>query len=561
MPSSFKYTVLDIETDEIPVTKIHCICCMDFETGETKEFIDNLDEFIEFHKQDPERIYIMHNGVSFDAVVLTRLLQICLPPERVWDTMLASQMIQPHRDGGHSLKAWGERLQFEKIDFKDNFETYSNEMLYYCRQDVALTRKLAQHLQPLLKAFGKAPVRLEHKVRHIITQQEVNGFYLDQKKASMLMADLEDNSGQIKQDLQKIFPPIITERYSDKTGKRLKDNVEVFNPNSRQQIVKRLKAVGWHPDPRRVTPKGQPIVDESVLSEIDLSEAKKMSEFLLMQKRVSQIKSWLEAVGPDSRVHGRVITIGCVTHRMSHYSPNMAQIPASYSPYGPECRDCWTVEDPVDYCLVGSDASSLEIRCFAHYLDNQKYTDIVVGGDIHNVHKEALGLADRSVCKTWLYAYIYGAGNEKLGKVVGGGMSEGKQLRDKFESAFPMIRELKNKITVMIRSNHGNIKAIDGRLLECRSEHSALNVLLQSCGSIVCKHFLCEIDRMVKEKKLDAKPVANVHDEVQWEVRRDQAEEFGQITKQAMKQAEKILQFNCPLDSEYHIGTTWKETH
>ena len=216
--------------------------------------------------------------------------------------MLASQMIQPHRDGGHSLKAWGERLQCEKIDFKDNFETYSNEMLYYCRQDVALTRKLAQHLQPLLKPFGKAPVRLEHKVRHIITQQELNGFYLDQKKASMLMADLEDNSGQIKQDLQKIFPPIITERYSDKTGKRLKDNVEVFNPNSRQQIIKRLKAVGWQPDPQRLTPKGQPIVDESVLSEIDLSEAKKMSEFLLMQKRVSQIKSWLEAVGPDSRV-------------------------------------------------------------------------------------------------------------------------------------------------------------------------------------------------------------------------------------------------------------------
>ena len=231
----------------------------------------------------------------------------------------------------HSLKAWGERLQCEKIDFKDNFETYSNEMLYYCRQDVALTRKLAQHLQPLLKPFGKAPVRLEHKVRHIITQQEVNGFYLDQKKASMLMADLEDNSGQIKQDLQKIFPPIITERYSDKTGKRLKDNVEVFNPNSRQQIIKRLKAVGWQPDPQRLTPKGQPIVDESVLSEIDLSEAKKMSEFLLMQKRVSQIKSWLEAVGPDSRVHGKVITIGCVTHRMSHYSPNMAQIRKLFS--------------------------------------------------------------------------------------------------------------------------------------------------------------------------------------------------------------------------------------
>ena len=124
-----------------------------------------------------------------------------------------------------------------------------------------------------------------------------------------------------------------------------------------------------------------------------------------------------------------------------------------------------------------------------------------------------------------------------------------------------MIKTLKYKITQMIRMNHGNIKAIDGRLLECRSEHSALNVLLQSCGSIVCKHFLCQIDKAVKEKKLDARPVANVHDEVQWEVHRNHAEEFGLITKQAMKEAEKILNFNCPLDSEFQIGTTWKETH
>ena len=561
MQSSFKHTVLDIETDDLEATKIHCICCMDFETGETKEFIDNYDEFVAFHDAAPTRIYIMHNGVSFDGPVMCKLLGIELPPDRIWDTMLASQLIQPHRDGGHSLKAWGERLKCEKIDFKDSFETYSNEMLYYCRQDVALTRKLAQHLQPLLKPFGKEPVRLEHTVRHIITEQENTGFYLDQKKASMLMADLEDSSGQIKQDLQKIFPPIITERYSDKTGKRLKDNIETFNPNSRQQIVKRLMAVGWKPNPKKLTPKGQPIIDESVLSEISLPEAKKMSEFLLQQKRVSQIKSWLEAVGSDGRVHGRVLTIGCVTHRMSHYSPNMAQIPASYSPYGPECRDCWTVEDPVKYCLVGSDASSLEIRCFAHYLDNKEYTDIVVDGDIHTVHKEALGLEDRSLCKTWLYAYIYGAGNEKLGNVVGQGLAEGKRLREKFESSFPMIKTLKDKITQMIRMNHGNIKAIDGRLLECRSEHSALNVLLQSCGSIVCKHFLCQIDKAVKEKKLDARPVANVHDEVQWEVYRNHAEEFGLITKQAMKEAEKILNFNCPLDSEFQIGTTWKETH
>lgn len=561
--SSFKHTVLDIETDEIPVTKLHIICCMDFETGDTKEFInpEQFKEFVDFHNSDPERKYIMHNGVGFDAPVLKKLLGVEIRNENIWDTMLISQLLEPHIDGGHSLKAWGERLKQKKIEYKDNFETYSDEMLFYCRQDVLVTQRLAQHLLPKIQPFGKDPVRLEHKVKEIITQQEDHGFYLDQKKATMLMSDLEDTCGQIKSKLQDIFPPIITKRVSEKTGKPLKDNVEVFNPNSRPQITKRLMELGWVPSPKRVTPKGKPIVDESVLSEIDLPEAREMSKHLLLQKRVSQIKSWLEAVKADGRVHGRIMTMGCVTHRMSHFSPNMAQIPASYSPYGSECRSCWSVEDTVNYCLVGSDASSLEIRCFAHYLNDKSYTNIVVDGDIHTVHQKALQLPDRAVTKTWLYAYIYGAGNEKLGAVIGEGIEKGKQLRERFESSFPMVKSLKEKIIMSIRANQGMIKAIDGRFLVSRSEHSALNVLLQSCGAIVCKHFLVNINEAVQEKKLDAKPVANVHDEVQWEVRRDQAEEFGAITKQAMKKAERDLKFKCPLDSEFQIGDSWKETH
>jgi DNA polymerase I-like protein with 3'-5' exonuclease and polymerase domains len=165
------------------------------------------------------------------------------------------------------------------------------------------------------------------------------------------------------------------------------------------------------------------------------------------------------------------------------------------------------------------------------------------------------------VCKHFLVNINEAVQEKKLGAVIGEGIEKGKQLRERFESSFPMVKSLKEKIIMSIRANQGMIKAIDGRYLVSRSEHSALNVLLQSCGAIVCKHFLVNINEAVQEKKLDAKPVANVHDEVQWEVRRDQAEEFGAITKQAMKKAERDLKFKCPLDSEFQIGDSWKETH
>ena len=177
--------------------------------------------------------------------------------------------------------------------------------------------------------FDKRSIDLEHKVQAIIAVQERNGFKLDEMAGVTLLTALQNRLVAIEVELQSIFPTKVTERISEKTGKKLKDQVEVFNPGSRKQIGERLIEKGWKPE--KFTEKGQPIVDETVLEKVNIPEAQAIAEYLLLQKRIAQIDSWLKAC-KDGRVYGKVITNGAVTGRMTHHSPNMAQIPNSGSP-------------------------------------------------------------------------------------------------------------------------------------------------------------------------------------------------------------------------------------
>lgn len=547
-----KKIAIDIETDDINATIIHCICCQDIDTGETNEWYgESLSEFAAWSKRVD--LFIMHNGVSFDAPVLNKLTGSTIKLSQVRDTLILSQIANPMLDGGHSLKAWGERLGDYKTEYS-NFSHFNMEMLEYCRQDVAVTVRLYKHLLPTLKNFSAKSIELEHQVRAIIDQQEKNGFSLDIPKASILVAKLSEEAVAIENEMQEIFPPIVEERVSEKTGKKLKDKVEVFNPGSRQQIAKRLQEKGWKPE--KFTPTGHPIVDEGTLKGVDIPEAQKIAQYLLLQKRVSQVQSWLDVVQDDGKVHGRVMTLKAITGRMAHHSPNMAQIPAVYSPYGKECREVWIPSSPT-YKLLGCDASSLELRCLAHYMNDNTFTNEVVNGDVHTANQRNAGLPTRDAAKTFIYALIYGAGPAKIGTIVGGGAGAGKKVMTKFLSNMPALQKLRDAVDRAAQS--GTIRGLDGRRLVVRQQHAAMNLLLQGAGAIICKTWLKNIIR--NASSFDYKLVASIHDEYQFEVRADQAESFGRLTKDAMKITEAELKVNCPLDSEYKIGNNWAETH
>jgi len=546
--------ILDIETDDLNATKIHCIVTKNVDTGQI-----NLWKGDECYTSFPKFAkgvlkFIMHNGISFDAPTLNRLTGTKLNVSNVEDTLILSQLLFPTRKK-HSLESWGENLGFNKIDFHD-FSELTEEMVTYCIRDVDITYRLWLKIKEEKYEKYRKAIDLEYRVRHIVDIQERNGFTLDVQKATCLQAELTDKAYVIEEKLQEKYPPITQERVSEKTGKRLKDKIIVFNPSSRQQIAARLMEQGWKPD--NFTPTGHPIVDEGTLKNVDIPEAQMIAEYLLLNKRIAQIKSWLELLEEDGKVHGKVLTLKAISGRMAHFGPNMAQVPAVYSPYGKQCRACWSSSSP-DRVLAGCDASSLELRCLAHYMKDDDYTKEVVEGDIHTANQKAAGLATRDQAKTFIYAFIYGAGSAKIGSIVGGSATEGQNLIDNFLDSLPSLAELRSKVDNKARS--GYIPGLDGRKLHVRHQHAAMNLLLQGAGAIVCKQWVVFIDQLIKKHRLDVKLVASIHDEYQFDCRKDQAEQFGKLTREAMKLTEKELNVRCPLDSEYKVGLNWSETH
>jgi len=540
--------IVDIETDAIKATKIHCIVARSLSSDKEKVWIgDECQQFAGWSRQIDE--FIMHNGISFDAPILNRLTGSSIRLSQVRDTLIESQLYNPIREGGHSLEAWGDRLNFPKGECND-FRTFNEDMLQYCIRDTKLTRKLAHKLSAEGKMFSSRSYELERKVRAIVDQQEKNGFAFNIKEAIMFLSKLEDEQHKLEQQAEEMFEPT-------EVVLKTKTKYIPFNIASRKQIAERLIEKGWKPTHK--TEKGNIIVSEEILSKLKMPEAQMFSRYFLLQKRTGLLKSWIQECQEDERVRGRVLTLRTVTGRMAHHSPNMAQVPATYSPYGEECRELWTVSNPDTHTLVGTDASSLELRCLAHYMDDPKFTKEVLTGDVHTANMKAAGLTNRDQAKTFIYAFLYGAGPSKIGKVVGGNARVGQQLTSKFLFNMPKLKTLRDNVTEAAET--GTIKALDGRRLHIRSPHASLNTLLQGAGAIVCKQWLVHMDERIRKSGVDVKLVASVHDEYQFEVAKKDVERFGQITKDAMIETTSTLGMRCPLDCEYKAGTTWKETH
>ena len=583
--------IVDIETDDLDATVIHVVCTRVIGTEDRRVFtssptsghpLSDLGAYLsEFNT------LVGHNIIGFDVPVLNRLLGLGLDPDKTRDTMLLSQLLWPDRPDGHSLKAWGQRLKFSKIDFHD-FSGLTDDMITYCQRDVDLTHDLWMYLRHEAASmdhrgdgsFWRQAIKTEHRVRVIMNDVEEAGFMLDQPEAMCLVARLSTESAEIEADVLSESLPLakvirsVSPKYK-KDGNMSLVGLSVmgedwpsvvgdftaiswtsFNLASRQQIGDRLIRQGWKPS--SFTEKGQAIVDEGTLSGIDLPLAKNISRYLMLQKRITQITSWVDKVDDDSRVRCHYRTLGAITHRMSCNTPNLQQIPGPQSEYGPECRAVWTV--PAGRQLIGTDLAGIELRCLAHYLDDPKYTEELIHGDVHTRTQELAGLPDRAGAKTFTYALLYGAGDAKLGAIIGGGARDGSAIRARYLRNMPSFANLQDAVTEAAES--GFIRGIDDRVLRIRSKHAALNTLLQSCAAVIAKLWLIRMYDLLAASRLDAAIIAIIHDELCIEAADTiDPEIIGKMSKQAVADAASDLQFKCPLDCDWHAGKTWAETH
>jgi DNA polymerase I len=570
-----KILVLDIETDGLKPTVIWCCAASN---GEVYYDAVSFNAFI--RDLDTETTLVAHNGLAYDFPVLERLWGTDLSIFPKLDTLVLSRLANPPREGGHSLKAWGAELGFPKGDYND-WSHLNDEMVTYCKQDVAVNEKLYSRLKIELAHFKGDCVELEHQVQLVIIDQINNGWQLDERYAYDLVSTLKERVYELEAEVHAVFLPLPTfisevtpkvkkdgtisvvglkflgDSWVDVGGRFSRVDYPIFNLGSRQQIGRWLQHFGWEPEV--FTDKGQPKVDETVLVGVtDIPQAQLISEYLTVQKRIALVSSWIEAVNVDTgRVHGYVNSNGAVTGRMTHSKPNVAQVPSSHSPYGVESRSCWIAAE--GYSLVGMDASGLELRMLAHYMNDEKYTSEILDGDIHTANMIAAGLTDRSQAKTFIYAYLYGAGDEKIGSIVGGGRAEGATLKAKFLENTPALAVL--RADVEKQAIKGNIEGLDGRRLMIRSSHAALNTLLQSAGAIVMKKALTMLDHYAKLWGIEYRFVGNIHDEIQTEVEIGKEDVFGRLAVSCIQAAGTHFNLNCPLDGEYKVGKTWASTH
>ena len=305
-----------------------------------------------------------------------------------------------------------------KKDFKDRYGKDADSVMN------ALATKMAMKEEDECSCFSSKSYELEGDVRAIIDKQEKNGFAFNLKDGTILLAQLQDELSELQRKAEKEFEPTIVEL-------KTKTKKIPFNIGSRQQIADRLQKRGWKP--KQFTDKGNVIINEAVLSKIKMPEAEMFNRYFLLQKRTGLLKSWISECQEDNRVRGRVMTLRTITGRMAHAVPNMAQVPSISSSYGRESRGLWGVDDTTKYRLVGVDASGLELRCLAHYMNDPEYTNIVLTGDVHTANQQAAGLRTRDQAKTFIYAFLYGAGPAKIGNVVGKGPAAGQMLIKKIK--------------------------------------------------------------------------------------------------------------------------------
>lgn len=614
--------IFDIETNGLyqEATELHCISIKVVnDDKETKTYvytskpIGNTDGTIEdgLLVLKIADLLVGHNIINYDIPVIKKLTGIDLTNE-VLDTLLLSKLMYPDMmlkdmkrksidgkmKGGHSLKAWGQRLRFMKGTYGEQEEAWEKltpDMIEYCRQDTELTHKLYHHLLKQSNFPPKEAIWLEQEFAKIISRQEKYGCYFDMDKAKALHINLLQEADEAEAELYKIFTPLkdwvplkehpkVTKSGTPnknhlnqvKLGATYNDNLEwgrwkevVFNPGSRQHIARWLSEVyDWKPT--EFTEKGSIIINGDMLDKLEFPEGKTLAHYFNVKKLLGQLaegkNAWLKTVNESTqRIHGSVDTLGAVSRRCTHSRPNMAQVPSGRAYKGHEARELFTV--PKSKKLVGCDMSGLELRVFAHYLarfDGGEYAKVILTEDIHTYNQKAANLPTRDMAKTMIYGTLYGAGNQKIGEIVGGSENEGKKIKESFQRNVPAYTKLLQQIDKVYKKTK-TLKALDGNPFHIRSTHSALNTLLQGAGALLCKIWLIETDQALQKVGYipgsDYEFVLNVHDEFSNECNEEIAEEVARITEECCQKAGEFFDFRIKLEGEAKIGNNWFDVH
>ena len=435
-----------------------------------------------------------------------------------------------------------------------------------------LLRTRCNRYKETLETLSTLPewISLEHEVAILLQQQEEHGWFFNERAARELEQTLRTELEETRELLRNRHPYVAGSLFTPKRANRTLGYVEgaqsirlkEFSPTSRDHISWILQThYGW--TPLSTTESGKAVIDEVVLRDLDIPFAQQCLRMLDLTKTLGMISeganAWLKLCTTASRIHHHCSTT-TATFRCSHRHPNLAQVPSEG-----RCRELFTASP--GQVMVAADLSGIELRMLSHYLsryDGGRYADILLNGDIHQVNADKIGVS-RSQVKTITYAFLYGAGDVKLGNSYDKQLPEnkakkkGKELKEAYIAAIPGLSELLK--AVKDRAKEGYLKSIDGRKVFLTSPHCALNYLLQSSSAVLAKRWMVINNTNIKQLGLCCSQLAFIHDEIQFECSPEHAEDLGSSLVLSAKEAGEYYRIRCEIGAEAKQGNNWSETH
>jgi DNA polymerase-1 len=606
-----KYWAIDIEGDDLPSNRIWCLTAKNVVTKERISLVgaNPIREWVD-EKLKVDCKFIGHNIIGYDAPTLNRLLGTRLGMADIIDTMILSMIFSPSLTGGHSLESWGIRLKSPKGKHVD-FSQFTPEMLAYCEQDTALCCDIYTTLLTRMKRLGFTDMglELEHRSWYLIQKQQQTGFAFNIAEAHVLYSKLRQEENKLQEKIHEQWPPTLelirtykkpykndgspTTNLARHTAEYVRVDVHgqdrydcfdyvAFNIGSPDQRVEKLLGLGW--EPREFTKTGKPKPTdkgrlspslEEFVQETDDQGARLIARWIEYNSRANMINTWIEAYNENTKcIHGNLWYANTLRYR--HSNPNTANIPAvrvgkvndievplmgEQGVYTYEARDLWTVRDLTNRVLIGVDAKGIQLRVLAHYLNNKKFTEAVLDGDPHSYNQQVGGFRSRAIAKTFIYAFLLGAGDAKVGQIIGGTTRDGKQIKERFIGNFPGLKQLLDGLERQVQRT-GRIRLCDGTPLIVTAMHTRLGYLLQGDESRIMKKAAIITAEQVRRRKLDILKVGDIHDEWQNDALKIHADEFVEdVCPQAFNASGQFFNYRLPIDCDSKVGLTWAETH
>jgi len=627
--------IADLETNGFldVVTTVHCGVFISLEGDEVVSFspedgIDYIPRMLSF--MDKCDTLIFHNGFGYDFPVLEKLFNYEYKGKKE-DTLVLSRLLNPKRlvppncpnkKAPHSIEAWGYRVGRGKPEHTE-WEVFTPGMLHRCKEDVEIGKLTYLALQQEKQDYEWDPaIRLSNRLFEILGKQEQYGWLVDQEWIEKSLSMLTHWMDRIDKALYSYLPIILeVQETKDKGEYKYVKKPFLKSKKYNKHVMNWLEDVGWNPEDRII---GGPHTRVN-FRKVDLDKSAEVKDWLLKlgwipdkwnyskktgertspkldkdddfigitsglgrlvarrvqcKSRRSIVEGWKGVIRPDGRIPSVVANLaetGRATHR------NIVNVPNGEAFFGKWMRKMFICKP--GYKLVGTDSAGCQLRMLAARMGDKDYMETIVNGDkdkgtdMHTVNMEAAGLGTRGQAKTFIYGFLFGGGDAKIGSIVGGGAEDGKRLKEQFLNGLPALGALIERLTKEWRSNakkrpnkwggmeyyNGYVIGLDGRPIFIDSEHKILVYVLQSDEAVMMAAAYNILYKRCKQKGwkwgVDWAYVCWYHDEVQIECREEIAQEIGKMSEQAIVDAGKFYNIKCPHEGEAQIGNSWHETH